>query len=105
MEEKIEAIRKAVTEYGLMMTAHADEEAREEDISLQDIHELIRNGEVIEDYPSHRRGSCCLIHATLSSGRNIHLVITTEKIPARVITVYEPIQPYWVTPRERRRER
>ena len=105
LEEKIEAIRKAVTEHGLMMTAHADEEAREEDISLQDIHELIRNGEVIEDYPSHRRGSCCLIHATLSSGRNLHLVITTEKIPARVITVYEPRQPYWATPRERRREK
>jgi len=30
-----------------MMTAHADEEAREEDISLHDIREAIRNGEII----------------------------------------------------------
>jgi len=71
------------------MTAHADEEAREENISLQDIHEVIVNGEIIEDYPAHRRGLCCLIHARISSGRNLHLVTTTEKIP----------------PRERRRER
>ncbi len=102
LAEKLEALRKAVIRYGLMMTAHADEEAREENISLQDIHEVIANGEVIEDYPAHRRGACCLIHARVSRGRNLHLVITTEKIPPRVITVYEPRQPYWITPRERR---
>lgn len=105
LEGKLEAIRRAVAQYGLMMTAHADEEAREEDISLQDIYEVIRNGEIIEDYPDHRRGPCCLIHARVSSGRDIHLVTTTGKIPPRVITVYEPRQPYWVTPRQRRRER
>ena len=104
MEEKAEVIRKAVTQYGLMMTAHADVEAREEDISLQDIHEAIRNAEIIEDYPTHKRGPCCLIYGRVSSGRDLHLVITTEKIPPRVITVYEPRQPYWVTPRQRRRE-
>ena len=105
MEEKLTAIRKAVSRYGFVMTAHADEEAREEEISLKDIREAIRNGEIIEDYPYHRRGPCCLIHAILSSSKSIHLVITTEKIPPRVITVYEPRKPRWVTPRRRRRER
>jgi len=105
LEEKLEALRRAVTQYGLVMTAHADEEAREEDISLQDIHEVIVNGEIIEDYPTHRRGPCCLIHARVSSGRNLHLVATTERIPPRIITVYEPKHPYWLTPRERRKER
>jgi hypothetical protein len=102
LEEKLEAIKKAVSRYGLVMTAHADEEAKEDDISLRDIREAITKGEVIEDYPTHRRGPCCLIYAKVSGGRNLHLVITTEKIPARVITVYEPRLPYWVTPRERR---
>lgn len=105
MGEKLEAIREAVFRYGFMMTAHADEEAREDNISLEDIREAIRNGEIIEDYPAHRRGPCCLIYARVSSGRNIHLVITTERIPPRVITVYEPKLPYWVTPKQRRRER
>ena len=105
LEEKLEAIRGIVTQHGLIMTAHADEEAREEDILLQNILEVIKTGEIIEDYPSHRRGPCCLLHATISSGRNLHLVITTEKMPARIITVYEPRQPYWITPRERRRKR
>lgn len=105
MKEKLEAIHEAVSQYGLMMTAHADEEAREENISLQNIHEVITNGEIIEDYPAHRRGPCCLIYARISSGRDLHLVITTEKIPPRVITVYEPKPPYWLTPRGRRSKR
>jgi len=77
----------------------------EEDFSLHDIHEAINAGEIIEDYPDHKRGPCCLIYANLSNGRNLHLVITTEKIPTRVITVYEPKQPYWLTPKQRMRER
>ena len=105
LREKLETIRKAISQYGLMMTAHADEEARDEDISLQDIHEAVTNGEIIEDYPAHRRGPCCLIYAQVSNNRNIHMVITTEKIPARVITVYEPKPPYWITPKERRTNR
>ena len=103
MEEKLQAIREAVSQYGLLLTTHADEEAREEDITLQEIHETIKDGEIIEDYPAHRRGPCCLIYANLSSGRNLHLVITTEKIPTRVITVYEPKRPYWITPKQRMR--
>lgn len=105
LEEKLRAIGEAVKRYRFMMTAHADEEAREEDISLQEIREAITNGEIIEDYPAHRRGPCCLIYARVSSGRDLHLVITTEKIPPRIITVYEPKPPQWVTPRERRAER
>ena len=105
LEEKLRAIGEAVKHSGFMMTAHADEEAREEDISLQDIREAIISGEIIEDYPAHRRGPCCLIYARVSSSRNLHLVVTTGKIPPRIITVYEPRPPRWVTPRERRAER
>ena len=105
MDEKLRAIGVAVKRYGLLMTAHGDEEAREEDISLNDIREAIAEGEIIEDYPAHRRGPCCLIHARVSSGRDLHLVITTDKIPPRIITVYEPKPPRWTTPRERRTTR
>ena len=73
LEEKLEAIRRAVTQHGLIMTRMLMKRQDEEDISLQDIHEVIRNGEVIEDYPSHRRGPCCMIHAMVSNGRNFHV--------------------------------
>ena len=77
----------------------------EEDISLQDIHEVMETVRSLRITRPHRRGPCCLIHAMVGNGRNFHVVVTTEKIPARVITVYEPRQPYWITPGERRRER
>ena len=70
-----------------------------------EIRKVISTGEIIEDYPGHRRGPCCLVYARVSRGRNLHVVVTTEKIPPRVITVYEPKPPYWVTPRQRRRAR
>ena len=102
-EGKIGAIRESVSHYGLILTAHADEEAREEDISIEEIHQAIEYGEIIEDYPQHRRGPCCLINSRVSNSRNIHLVITTDKVPPRVITVYEPKKPYWITPEQRRK--
>jgi len=105
LEDKLQAIRGMVSRHGFMMTTHADEEARGESISVLDVREAIKNGEIIEDYPAHRRGPCCLIYARLSSGRDVHLVVTTEKTPLRVITVYEPGSAYWVTPRQRKRGR
>ena len=104
-ERKMQAIRESVLRYGLILTAHADEEAREEDISIQEIHQAIEYGKIIEDYPGHRRGPCCLINSSVSNSRNIHLVITTEKVPPRIITVYEPKEPYWITPEQRRKGR
>ena len=73
MDEKLKAIREATSRYGFMMTTHADEEAREENIPLQDIREAIANAEIIEDYPTHRRGPCCLLYARVRGGRDLHV--------------------------------
>lgn len=105
MRTRIAEIREAVVCYGLLLTAHADEEAREEGITVQEIRQAIMAGEVIEDYPQHRRGPCCLVYGRSAAGRDMHVVVTTNKIPPRIITVYEPKPPRWPTPRERRRGR
>ena len=103
MQSRIEEIRDAVSRNSLLLTAHADEEAREEGISLQEVRQAIMVGEVLEDYPQHRRGPCCLVYGRSAVGRDIHVVITTHKVPPRIITVYEPKPPRWATPRERRK--
>ncbi len=66
--------------YGkLALTLHGAQEALAEQITTTEIREAILNGSILEDYPEHRRGPCCLIHGKTESGRDLHLVVTKER--------------------------
>lgn len=81
---------------------HAQQEMVEEDVSLDDVLEAISQGQVLEDYPEHRRGACCLLNGVTREGRAIHVVCTSDQPTLVIITVYEPLWPKWVTPTQRR---
>ncbi len=83
------------------MTHHAVLEAADEGISADEIRETILGGMIVEDYPDERRGPCCLVSGKTTAGRDLHVVVTTVRSPVRIITVYEPLPPRWVTPTER----
>ncbi|MCH7744476.1 MAG: DUF4258 domain-containing protein [Chloroflexi bacterium] len=94
-------IRQGILQEELALTRHAVQEALAEQIRVVEIREAILNGKILEDYPDHRRGPCCLIYGKTNVGRDLHIVATKEKLPVRVITVYEPKLPWWMTPEER----
>ncbi len=96
-----ESLRDAVLRFGFLMSDHADREAASEAITVQEIREAILSGTILEDYPHHRRGPCCLITGKTEGGRDIHIVMSTTLIPTRIITVYEPTPPYWDTSTQR----
>jgi hypothetical protein len=73
----------------------------EEGITMDDVLEAIANGDVIEDYPPHRRGACCLVGGTSRAGRPLHIVCTTTQPALAIMTVYEPKPPKWITPTQR----
>ncbi|MEX0701430.1 MAG: DUF4258 domain-containing protein [Planctomycetales bacterium] len=83
------------------MTQHVQQEMIEEGISLDEVLEAVGCGEIVENYPHHRRGACCLLHGTTAGGRPLHVVCTTSKPLLIMITVYEPKPPKWITPTER----
>jgi hypothetical protein len=87
LQTGIEEIRDKVSRQSFLLTAHADEEAREEDITVQEIRQALMAGEIIEDYLHHRRGPCCLVYSRSATERDIHVVITTGKVPPRIIIV------------------
>ncbi len=97
----MEQIRQSLQESGMDLTLHAAREALSERISVDDIRQVLLSGLLLEDYPSHPRGPCCLVYGTTPAGRNLHIVVTTQRLPVRVITVYEPTMPYWATPTQR----
>ena len=86
----------------LRVTAHAREAMRDEAITLDEVLEAIATGEMLENYPAHRRGACCLLAGRTAAARPLHMVCTSTQPVLVLITVYEPQPPKWLTPTQRR---
>ena len=87
----------------LRVSLHAHQEMVREEISYSTLREPLSSGRVIENYPDHRRGPCCLLCGQAASGRYVHVVCTTAHPLAIIITVYEPKPPKWINPFQRRK--
>ena len=97
----LESLRALARSESVRVTVHAHQEMVEEGITMDDVLEAVANGDVIEDYPTHRRGACCLVGGTSRAGRPLHIVCTTAQPVLVIITAYEPKPPRWITPVQR----
>ena len=86
------------------VTVHANQEMWDEDIFLSEVLETIAAAHVLENYPQHRRGPCCLLNGRTRQGRPLHVVCTTACEMLILITVYEPKPPKWISPTQRRQQ-
>lgn len=100
----LERIKSQAKSGGFRVTQHAQQEMVEEEITLDDVVEAIAQAEILEHYPDHRRGACCLVSGRTGKGRPLHIVCTTVQPLLILITAYEPKAPKWLTPRQRRSE-
>ncbi|MGH2355962.1 MAG: DUF4258 domain-containing protein [Chloroflexota bacterium] len=100
--DALERIRAQAADENLRVTQHAQQEMAEEEITLDEVLEAIASGQILEDYPEHRRGACCLLGGSTRDGRQSHVVCTTSRPVLIIIPVYEPRPPKWVTPTQRR---
>ena len=57
----------------IRVTAHAHQEMVNEGISLSQVIDVLLDAMVLEDYPEHQRGACCLICGKTLKGRYIHV--------------------------------
>ncbi len=96
-------IQEQVRTEAVRVTQHAQQEMTEEGVTLGDVLEAMVQGTILEHYPEHRRGACCLLGGRTHSGQPLHIVCTTNQAVLVLITVYEPKPPNWVTPTQRRR--
>ena len=100
----LEQVRAQAAAETIRITQHAQQEMVEEDITLDEVLQAIATGQIVENYPEHRRGACCLLSGLTQNGRPLHMVCTTAEPVLIIITAYEPKPPKWVTPTQRRRE-
>ncbi len=98
----LERIRTQARRDQLRVTLHAQQEMAEDDVRLDHVIEAIRSGEILENYPEHQRGACCLLGGYTESRQPLHIVCTTTQPQLILITVYIPQPPKWVTPTKRR---
>jgi hypothetical protein len=102
LDVMLERIRAQADVENIRVTQHAQQEMVEEGIVLAQVLEAIATGRILENYPQHRRGACCLLHGLTRSGQPLHIVCTTARSILVIITVYEPRPPKWITPTQRR---
>jgi hypothetical protein len=98
----LERIRAQAEVENILVTQHAQQEMAEEAITLDEVLEAIATGQILENYPEHRRGACCLLNGVSKKDRPLHIVCTTTQPALIIITVYEPKPPKWTTPTKRR---
>ncbi len=74
----LERIRAQVDIENIRVTQHAQQEMVEEDITLDEVIEAIGKGQILENYPKHRRGACCLLNGLTQKGRPLHIVYARQ---------------------------
>jgi hypothetical protein len=102
LKAALEQIRAHADIENIRITQHAQQEMSEEDITVDEVLEAIATGQILENYPEHRRGACCLLNGVTKTGRPLHIVCTTAQPVLIIITAYEPKPPKWITPTQRR---
>ena len=73
-------------------------------ITVQELHEAIADGEVIEDYPNDKYGPSCLVFGMTKSRRPIHIQCSypSRKV-VKIITLYQPDPEQWIDYKVRRK--
>jgi hypothetical protein len=100
----IEQIREKFAHDEFEFSKHATDQSILRRISVREIREAIKVGEVIEDYPHDKYRPSCLILGLTRAGRPLHIQCSYPSRPlVKVITVYEPDSAEWVEFRTRRR--
>jgi Domain of unknown function (DUF4258) len=100
---RIEEIRKKIAQNQFEFTQHAVDQSILRHISVQELHEAIEHGEIIEDYPHDKYSPSCLILGFTQAGRPLHIQCSYPSRPlVKIITLYQPDPKLWIDLKVRR---
>lgn len=97
MELDIEDLRKICKPENIEITMHAAKRLEQRNITLSDVMECIKNGEIIEQYPDDYPFPSCLILGLAVKGVMLHTVIGSNLETLWIVTAYYPSLDKWET--------
>jgi len=99
----VEQIRAKIRARQFELSKHAVDQSILRRVSVQELREVIANGEIIEDYPDDKYGPSCLILGFTRAGRPLHVQCSYPSRPlVKIFTLYEPDPTRWIDFRVRR---
>lgn len=73
------------------------------EITIQELHEAILNGEVTEGYPEDKYGPSCLVFGITKSDRPLHVQCShPSRDVIKIITLNQPDPEQWIDYKARR---
>jgi len=82
---------------------HAVDQTIIREISVHEIQDAIKSGEIIEDYPDDKYGPSILLFGLTKENRPIHIQCSYPSWSiVKIITVYEPDPDQWVDYKKRK---
>lgn len=98
---KIEWIIERVRKDEYYFSKHGDQERQNDDLTIEEVEEVLLSGRILEQYEEDERGESCLVVGFTNIGKPIHVVCGTRGELLVIITVYIPRPPKFKTPYER----
>lgn len=84
----LDMLKKQIQRGNYRLTVHCFERCVERNISPAEIQEVIRSGEILEEYPEDKYGPSCLIYGMTKANRILHVQASLD--PVWIITAYDP---------------
>ena len=89
-------VRRAATKRLLFLPHAIRQMSRpERPIITSEIHKVVEQGQIVEDYPEDARGRSCLMLGFGEGGRAIHVVCSPKDEYLAIITAYLPDRDEW----------
>lgn len=92
---EIEKILEKCSNDTIEVTQHVLMRFHQRNISYAEVKEVIKSGEIIEDYPNDYPYPSCLILGKTAEGRILHTVVGLSETKLWIITAYEPDAEQW----------
>ena len=93
----LQQLHQAVLNDRINITAHAQQEAANDSLSLADVFVSLANGQIIESYPTDRPYPSALVLGFTADGNPVHSVWAYDAVKqiAVLVTVYRPDPDRW----------
>ena len=92
---KIDCLRGFFLDESIAITKHAKNRLTERNITIDDVKNAVRTGEIIKQYEDDKPFPSCLLLGVTERNKHIHAVVSADNEYLYIITAYYPDENEW----------